>query len=167
MNEVRARFRPYYIVNLVWLPIVLVVLGAWILTSQPSPDWAVAAVVMLGFAAGILYMLRRAIARFGSDAMIVDDKGIDHWTWGMISWEDVERIEFLKTMPAFSFVYALKIDVRNPESYLGNISAVERLLRNKSFTKTSGSLELLLNGLSIRPERIGETATAFFDARQR
>lgn len=68
MNEIRARFRPYYMINLVWLPMVLTILGIWILESSPSPDWAAAAVVMLGLAAGILYMLRhRAIQQRRDD----------------------------------------------------------------------------------------------------
>jgi hypothetical protein len=165
VGEIGARFRPYYIVNLVWLPAALTILGIWILKSSPSPDWAVAAVAMLGLAAGILYMLRRAIARFGDNAMTVDAQGIDHWTWGRIPWQEIESVELSKTIPAFTFVYMLKVNVRHPEAYLGNVNAIERWLRNKSFKKTSGSLDLLLNGLTERPERIGDVATLLFEAR--
>ena len=166
MNEIRARFRPYYMINLVWLPTVLTILGIWILESDPSPDWAVAAVVMLGLAAGILYMLRRAVARFSSDAMTIDARGIDHWTWGQIPWHEIQSVEVSKEMPAFTFVYMLKVGVRHPEIYLGNVNAIERWLRTKSFKKTSGSLDLLLNGLTENPRRIAEVATTLLESRK-
>jgi hypothetical protein len=167
VNEVRARFRGYYIVNLMWLPVTLVFLGILILGAEPSTDWAVAAIALLVVAAGILYMLRRAIARFGSNAMTIDVKGIDHWTWGLIPWSEIEEIEFSKTFPAFTFVYFLKVRVRDPRVYLGNISGIERWLRTKSLKTNTGSLELLLNGLTENPQRINDVANSLFEERRR
>ena len=163
-RELQASFKAYYFVNLLWLPGVLVFLGIWILTAEPSDDWAIAAVVMLVVAGGILYLLRRAIARFGRDAMTVDMKGIDHWTWGRIPWHDIESVELSRTIPAFSSVYMLMVKVRRPENYLGKVNAIERLLRTKSFSKTTSTLELLLNGLTQRPERICDVATALLES---
>lgn len=158
VTTIEANFRPYYVVNLLWLPTVLIFLAAWILSVQPSKGWGLAAVAMLGIAALILFLLRRALARIGSPALTIDERGIDHWTWGLIPWEQISSIELLKTAPAFTYVFFLIVKVRRPELYLTKVSWFERLVRNRTVRADVNRLELLLNGLSVEPVRVHEAA---------
>ncbi len=164
-SELQARFRPYYIVNLIWMPIVLVILGLWILSEQPSVDWAAAAIAMLALSAGILFMLRRAIFRFGSSAMTIDAHGIDHWTWGLIPWRDIEEVELRRETPGFTFTYFLRVNVHDSRSYLGNVGGIERWLRTKTMGTTTGYLDLLVSGLKPGPVQIHAAAAAFLEQR--
>ena len=166
-SEIQARFRPYYVVNLLWLPTLLVVLGLWILGEQPSADWAVAAAVMLALSAGILFLLRRALARFGGNAMTVNTEGIDHWTWGFIPWSDIESVDIIKATPGFAFTYFVRVGLRDSRSYLGNVGRIERWLRTKSVSTATGYLDLLVSGLQPGPEEIHQAAKALLEQHSR
>lgn len=168
MSEVRARFRAYYVVNMTWLPVVLGVLALWILGERPPPGWAFAAGVMLALAAGVVYMLRRALARIGTSAVTINADGIDHWTWGFIPWSDIEGVELLRATPGFTFTYFLTVRLRDSATYLGRVGGVERWLRTKSLSKTTGSIDLLISGLSPGPEDLSAAAVGFLEqSRQR
>ena len=164
MSEVKARFRAYYVMNMTWLPVVLGVLALWILSEQPSPDWAIAAYVMLALAAGILYLLRRALARIGASAMTINADGIDHWTWGLIPWSDIKDVALLRATPGFTFTYFLTVRLRDSAPYLGRVGGIERWLRTKSLGTTTGSIDLLISGLSPGPEELHAAAVAFLPA---
>jgi len=166
-GEIQAQFRPYYVVNLVWLPTLLIALGLWILGAHPSADWALAAVVMLVLAAGILFLLRRALARFGGNAMTVNAEGIDHWTWGFIPWSDIENVDFIRATPGFTFTYFVRVSLRDSRQYLGNVGRIERWLRTKSVRTATGYLDLLVSGLQPGPEEIHQVAKALLEQHSR
>jgi hypothetical protein len=168
MSEVKALFRAYYVMNLMFLPVVLGVVALWILSEQPPPGWAIAAYVMLALAAGILYLLRRALARIGASAMTINADGIDHWTWDFIPWSDIEDVELLRATPGFTFTYFLTVRLRDSAPYLSRVGGIERWLRTKSLSTTTGSIDLLISGLSPGPEDLCAVAVALLEqSRQR
>lgn len=166
-GEIQARFRPYYVLNMVWLPVVLIVLGLWIFGAHPPPGWASAATGMMLVAAGILYMLRRALARISDGAMVINAEGIDHWTWGFIPWSDIEDVELLRATPGFTFTYFLTLKLRDSAPYLSRLGGIERWLRTKSLSTTTGSVDLLISGLWPGPEAIDAAAAHFLEESRR
>jgi len=92
-----------------------------------SPSEPLTAVLFAAVAVSCAHAVVSALRERGMPALIVDDRGITSRNFGLVPWEEIDRVHLIEVR---SFRVAVVLNVYDPEKYLRRLNPLRRWLKS-------------------------------------